>query len=165
VVPELRTHTSGSGDTFTTVLWRAYPLDRPVPAHGATGLGGTRRGAGAGEPGTAEAEAELATVLADSTARLARLDIAQWRPELAGALAQLRRPDNGTDLPPGFDPRARRLYARASILDQVLALAEHAAPGGAVNAYEAQQRDEALRPLTAACRRALVAACNSPLSA
>jgi hypothetical protein len=103
-------------------------------------------------------------VLAESTARLARLDIAQWRPELAGALAALRRPDNGTDLPPGFDPRARRLYARASILDQVLALAEHAAPGGAVNGYEAQQRDEALRPLTAACRRALVAACNAPLA-
>jgi hypothetical protein len=150
VVPELRTHTSGSGDTFSTVLWRVYPLDRPAPAFG--------------EPGAAEAEAELATVLAESTARLARLDIAQWRPELAGALAQLRRPDSGTDLPPGFDPRARRLYARAGILDQVLALAEHAAPGGAVNGYEAQQRDEALRPLTAACRRALVAACNAPLS-
>jgi hypothetical protein len=151
VVPELRTHTSGSGDTFSTVLWRVYPLDRPAPP-------------AFGEPSAAEAEAELATVLADSTARLARLDIAQWRPELAGALAQLRRPDNGTDLPPGFDPRARRLYARASILDQVLALAEHAAPGGAVNGYEAQQRDEALRPLTAACRRALVAACNAPLA-
>jgi hypothetical protein len=150
IVPELRTHTSGSGDTFSTVLWRVYLLDRPAAAFG--------------EPSAAEAEAELSTVLAESTARLARLDIAQWRPELAGALAQLRRPDNGTDLPPGFDPRARRLYARASILDQVLALAEHAAPGGAVNGYEAQQRDEALRPLTAACRRALVAACNAPLA-
>lgn len=150
VVPVVRTHTSGSGDTFSTVLWQVYPLERPAPQYG--------------EPTTAEAEAELATVLAESTARLARLDIAQWRPELAGALAALRRPDNGTDLPPGFDPRARRLYARASILDQVLALAEHAAPGGAVNGYEAQQRDEALRPLTAACRRALVAACNAPLS-
>jgi hypothetical protein len=32
-----------------------------------------------------------------------------------------------------------------------------------VNGYEAQQRDAALRPLTAACRQALVAACNSPL--
>jgi len=156
VVPELRTHTSGSGDTFSTVLWRVYPLDRPATDRPAVPA--------PGEPTAAEAEAELATVLAESTARLARLDIAQWRPELAGALAALRRPDSGTDLPPGFDPRARRLYARASILDQVLALAEHAAPGGAVNGYEAQQRDEALRPLTAACRRALVAACNAPLA-
>ena len=36
-------------------------------------------------------------------------------------------------------------------------------PGGAVNAYEAQRREEALRPLMAACRQALVVACNAPL--
>ncbi|MBM0235194.1 hypothetical protein JNW91_27385, partial [Micromonospora sp. STR1_7] len=60
-------------------------------------------------------------------------------------------------------PRARRLFARVAVLDRVLALAGHAAPGGAINNYEAQQRDAALRPLTAACRLALVAACNAPL--
>ena len=49
------------------------------------------------------------------------------------------------------------------MLDRVLALAAEVAPGGAINGFEAQQRDEALRPLTVACRRALVAACNSPL--
>ncbi|MCW6006928.1 hypothetical protein K1W54_20425 [Micromonospora sp. CPCC 205371] len=148
-IPEVRTHTSGSGVTFETVLWRAYPLpDAPLPA---------------GDPTAAEAEADLSAALAEATAALTRLDVAQWRPELAGALAALRRPDSGIDLPPGFDPRARRLFARASVLDRVLALAEHAAPGGAVNGYEAQQRDAALRPLTMACRRALVASCNSPL--
>src|SRR5215472_15902793 len=26
LVPQVRTHTSGSGDTFATVLWRVYPL-------------------------------------------------------------------------------------------------------------------------------------------
>jgi hypothetical protein len=148
LVPEVRTHTSGSGMTFETVLWRFYPL----PAAGA-----------GGGPGAAEAEAELNQALAEATATLARLDIAQWRPELAGALAAIRRPDSANELPPGFDARARRLFARASVLDRVLALAEVAAPGGAVNGYEAQQRDAALRPLTAACRRALAAACNSPL--
>jgi hypothetical protein len=51
------------------------------------------------------------------------------------------------------------------VLDQVLALADLNAPGAAVNGYEAQQRDAALRPLTNACRQALVAACNSPLHA
>ena len=150
LVPEVRTHTSGSGDTFETVLWRVHPLPAPAPANG--------------EPSTAEAEADLSAALAEATAQLTRLDVAAWRPELAGALAALRRPSNGTDLPPGFDPRARRLYARASVLDQVLALAETTAPGGAVNGYEAQQRDAALRPLTTACRRALVAACNAPLT-
>src|SRR6266545_2357741 len=149
LVPEVRSHTSGSGDAFETVLWRVYGL--PDAARTCD------------EPTAAEAEAELSAALADATRALAKLDVAQWRPELAGALAALRRPDNGTDLPPGYDPRARRLYARASVLDRVLALAEHAAPGGAVTGFEARQRDEALRPLLAACRRALVAACNAPL--
>jgi hypothetical protein len=155
LVPEVRTHTSGSGDTFETVLWRVYPLPQtPGPAGGR----------GSGDPGPAEAEGDLSTALADATRQLARLDVAQWRPELAGALAALRRPDFAGDLPPGYDARSRRLFARASMLDQVLVLANRSAPGGAVTGYEAQRRDVALRPLLAACRRALVAACNAPLS-
>lgn len=154
LVPEIRTHTSGSGDTFATVIWRAYPLPEqwnpvaPAPPG----------------PTPAEAESELSTALAEATTQLTNLDIARWRPELTGALAALRRHDDASELPPVFDPRARRLYARASLLDRMLALAEGAAPGGAVNAFEAQQRDAALRPLTTACRRALVAACNAPLA-
>jgi hypothetical protein len=149
LVPEVRSHTSGSGVTFETVLWRVHPVPPGLP--------------GVHEISPAEAETDLATALSEATTQLTRLDVAQWRPELAGALAALRRPESTANLPAGFDPRARRLFARASVLDQVLALAEHNAPGGAVNGYEAQQRDAALRPLTTACRRALVAACNSPL--
>jgi hypothetical protein len=149
LVPEVRTHTSGSGDTFETVLWRVFNLPPEPRSHD--------------EPSPAEAEGELSAALIAATTALTKLDVAQWRPELAGALAALRRPDNGTDLPPGYDARARRLYARASVLDRVLALAELSAPGGAVNGFEAQQRDAALRPLTTACRRALVAACNAPM--
>jgi hypothetical protein len=115
--------------------------------------------------GAAEAEGELTAALSEATTQLTKLDIAQWKPELAGALQALRRPESTETLPPGFDPRARRLFARASVLDQVLALADLNAPGAAVNGYEAQQRDAALRPLTTACRQALVAACNSPLHA
>jgi hypothetical protein len=149
LVPEVRVHTSGSGDTFQTVLWRFYPI--PVAPLRPD------------EPSAADAEAELSAALMSTTTALTKLDVAQWRPELAGALQALRRPDNSTDLPPGYDARARRLYARASVLDRVLALAELSAPGGAINGYEAQQRDAALRPLTQACRRALVAACNAPM--
>ena len=69
------------------------------------------------------------TALAEATNTLARLDIAQWRPELAGALAAIRKPDSANELPPGFDPRARRLFARASVLDRVLALADVGRPG------------------------------------
>jgi hypothetical protein len=149
-VPEVRTHTSGSGDTFSTVVWRAYPLPEAVTMT-------------PGEPTAAEAEADLAAALSEATTALTRLDVASWRPELSGAIAALRRPDNGSDLPPGFSPRARRLLARAMVLSRVLALAEEVAPGGAVNAHETQQRDAALRPLVQACRRAVVAACNSTL--
>lgn len=149
-VPEVRNHTSGSGMAFETVQWRAYQLSQPAPVM-------------RDEPDVAEAESDLTTALAEATRELTRLDVARWRPELAGAITALRRPDATTDLPPGYDPRARRLYARANILDRVLALAEHAAPGGAITGYEARQRDAALRPLLTACRRALVAACNAPL--
>jgi hypothetical protein len=150
VVPEVRRHTSGSGMEFETVLWRVLPAPAYRPGF---------------QIGAAEAEAELTSALTEATTRLTRLDVAHWRPELAGALQALRRPESTATLPVGFEPRARRLFARAGVLDQVLALAEHSAPGGAVNGYEAQQRDEALRPLTTACRQALVAACNSPLRA
>lgn len=149
LVPTVRTHTSGSGDTFETVVWQAYSLPEAPAA--------------LGDPDPAEAESDLAAALAEATATLTQLDIAAWKPELAGALAALRKPENGTDLPPGYSPRARRLFARASVLDRVLALAAEVAPGGAVNGFEAQRRDEALRPLMVACRRGLVAACNSPL--
>ncbi|MDT4993431.1 MAG: hypothetical protein QOH97_3323 [Actinoplanes sp.] len=150
VVPEVRRHTSGSGMVFETVLWRVIPAPEHRPVF---------------QLGAAEAEAELTTALAETTRELTRLDVAQWRPELAGALQALRRPESTATLPIGFDPRARRLFARASVLDQVLTLAEHNTPGGAVNGHEAQQRDAALRPLTTACRQALVSACNSPLHA
>ena len=150
LVPEVRTHTSGSGDTFETVLWQCHELPEAV---GRTGE----------EPSPAEAEGELAIALAETTTRLAQLDVARWRPELAGALAILRQQDFGCELPPVYDPRARRLFARAAVLDRMLALADQSAPGGAINMHEAQQRDEALRPLLTACRRAVVAACNAPL--
>ncbi|WP_127547954.1 hypothetical protein [Actinoplanes sp. OR16] len=148
VVPEVRRHTSGSGVEFETVLWRFHP----APEHRQVF-----------QMGAAEAEAELTAALGEATTALTKLDVAQWKPELAGALQALRRPESTATLPPGFDPRSRRLFARASVLDQVLALAETNAPGGAVNGFEAQARDAALRPLTAACRQALVAACNAPL--
>jgi hypothetical protein len=148
-VPQVRIHKSGSGDTFETVVWQVYPLTAaPPPAEVLS---------------SADAEAELTSALATATAALTKLDVAAWRPELATALAALRRPENATDLPPGFTPRARRLFARASVLDRVLALAGEVAPGGAINGHEAQQREAALRPLVVACRRALVAACNAPL--
>lgn len=149
LVPDVREHTSGSGVTFAVVCWTAYPLP-PIPVRGP-------------KPTVRHADAELSQALAATTEALARLDVARWRPELAGALSALRRPTEVGDLPEGYDAGARRLYARATMLERVVALAAESAPGGAVNSFEARQRDEALRPLAAACRQALVTACNSPL--
>jgi hypothetical protein len=148
VVPVVQRHTSGSGMEFETVRWQFFGVREHRPVF---------------QMGAAEAESELAVALGEATNQLTKLDVAQWKPELAGALQALRRPESTATLPPGFDPRARRLFARASILDQVLALAGTSTPGGSINGHEAQQRDAALRPLTTACRQALVAACNSPL--
>jgi hypothetical protein len=148
LVPEARQHTSGSGTTFTTVLWHAFELPEASAGYQAE---------------VKEADAALSTALSEATTRLVRLDVAQWRPELAGALQALRKPDAESDLPAGYEARARRLYARACVLDRVLTLAGQAAPGGALNSMEMRQREEALRPLAAACRAAIVAACNSPL--
>jgi hypothetical protein len=150
LVPDTTEHRSGSGDVWHTVTWQAYELAvEPAPP--------------ADAPTPAEAELELSKALAETTEELDALDVARWEPELGHALGALRRSGTGADLPPGYDPRSRRLYARASVLDQVLSLAERYPMGGAVNAYEAQRRADALRPLATACRRALVAASNAPL--
>ncbi|HEX6685898.1 MAG TPA: hypothetical protein VF062_24190 [Candidatus Limnocylindrales bacterium] len=149
LIPEERQHTSGSGVTFTTVQWHAFELPQAPAAHHAD---------------LPEADSQLSLALAEATTELVRLDVAQWRPELAGALQALRKPGPESDLPAGYQPRARRLYARACVLDRVLTLAGQTT-GGAVNTAEMRLREEALRPLATACRQALVAACNSPMEA
>jgi len=111
-------------------------------------------------PDPSEAEGVLRGVLLDSANRLAALDVARWRPEVADELSELR----GTpaiDLPSGMAPRAMQLVSLAtrcrSIVD--LALVDD---GGAVSAAEADARREALLPLDQAARRGLVAACAYP---
>ena len=147
----MRDHTSGSGDAFIDRTVAGFRRCRTAPAGAPVG------------PGPAEAEADLNAALLEATTALTRLDVAQWRPELAGALAALRRPDNGTELPPGYDPRARRLFARASVLDRVLAPGRGERAGRRDQQLRGAPRDEVLRPLVTACRRALIAACNAPL--
>lgn len=147
-VPQITEHISGSGDLFITVGWTAYPRI-VVNQHGA-------------RPTVRQAEAELSTAVHETTSALAKLDVARWRPELGNAISALRRPTEA-DLPPGYDVPARRLYSRALLLERVLILAGQEAPGNALNSFEAQRRDEALRPLAQACRRGVAAAINSPL--
>jgi hypothetical protein len=148
LVPEVTEHRSGSGDVWHTVTWQAHPVRTVAPLDA---------------PTPAEAEHDLSVALTETTEALMALDVARWRPELGEALTALRRGSAGPELPPGYDPRSRRLYARASVLEQVLALAAQDPLGGALNGRQAEQRALALRPLATACRRALEAASNAPL--
>jgi len=129
----------------TTVLWTMHDVTRTRP-----------------DPiSLAEADHDLAATLRTAARALTELDVARWRPE---AMALLRGSSNGQRrlrLPPGHDQRALGLAERAQRLVDVLELAEADAPGAAVTGNEARARDEALRPLAAAVRRALVAAYNA----
>lgn len=111
-------------------------------------------------PDPSEADGALRTALIGTADRLAALDVARWRPEVADELTALR---SHVDLvfPPGMSGRAVRLAGLAARCRAVVELALED-DGGAVTAAEADARTEALRPLDRAARRGLVAACAHP---
>jgi hypothetical protein len=143
-----------------------------VLVHGA-GLGLVPHRAGAGvqwacEPATeavqlpdlSEADTGLRRTVSETADRLAQLDVARWRPEVADALLELRR-ESELALPHAMSPRAVRLAAFAHRCRAVVELALED-EGGAVTAREADDRRQALLPLDHAARRGLVAACAYP---
>lgn len=112
-------------------------------------------------PDAAEAEQDLRETLLESSARLADLDVARWRPEAADGLRALRATSD-QPLATGFGPRAQRLASLArrclSIVD--LAITDD---GGSVSAYEVAARQDALARLERSARHALVAAASAPV--
>jgi len=128
-------HRAGAG-----VVWQALPADRrPLDDLG-------------------EGDRSLRAALSEAADLLAALDVARWRPEVADELMNLRH--RTTYLAPaGTPPRAVELAGRALQALEIVALAtqDH---GGAVTALEMMRREDALRPLDGAARRALVAACS-----
>ena len=163
VVPQVDTATSGSGDVWHTVTWRRLALARPADPLAVLATVDPLTRARGGAPTVPEADHDLVLALQDATDALRRLDVARWRPELATALGSLRRPADAAALPPGYDERCDRLLSRAATVSRIVALAGTDAPGAAVSAYEASERDAALRPLATAARRAQTAAINAPL--
>ena len=109
-------------------------------------------------PDLGEADRGLRAALLTAADRLAALDVARWRPEVADELHDLR---TGVPLsaPPGTPARCVDLAGRALHLEHVAALALED-DGGAVSAGEALARREALEPLERAARHALTAACS-----
>jgi hypothetical protein len=111
-------------------------------------------------PDLSEADTALRKALLATAQRLADLDVARWRPEVADELVALRR---HVDLvfPDGMAPRAVRLAGMATRCRTIVELAL-VDDGGSVTAAEADARTAALRPLDQAARRGLVAACAYP---
>ena len=149
LVPEVTAHGSPFDGTVTTVRWQAHPVADAGPDRG---------------PWLHDAEHDLRRGVVECVGALRDLDVARWRPEVAEALADLRRQARGgvdeDELPGGYPARARELLGRARQLAGVLGLAGQDT-GGAVDTREAAAREAALRELARVVRRAHVAAYNA----
>ncbi|RFU42382.1 hypothetical protein DZF91_06830 [Actinomadura logoneensis] len=113
-------------------------------------------------PSLPEADRDLTTAMREATEALLTVnDIAPVPPEIADELMNLR--SAGADEPPlapGYPPRAQRTAARAVHLATVVRLARRMEARG-LDAARMRRRDEALRLLDRAVRRAVVSACDS----
>ena len=109
-------------------------------------------------PDVGEADRHLRRVLLEAADRLAALEVARWRPEVADQMMNLRHRPPVT-APPGIPARCVDLAARGL---QALNIAELALEddGGALGVAEIAERRRALAPLARAGRHALVAACS-----
>jgi len=146
LVPTLQAHGSPFDGTVTTVTWTAYDVVVPGPDPG---------------PFLHDAEHDLRRGVVECASALQDLDVARWRPDVAGALTDLRRQARAgldeDELPGGYPQRARQLLVQARQLAAVLQLAGQDL-GGAVDTREAAAREQALPELGRVVRRAHVAA-------
>lgn len=149
LVPTVTAHGSSYDGTVTTVVWSAHEVV-----------------VGPQDPGPflPDAEHDLRLGVLECARVLRDLDGARWRPELADALADLRRQARAgideDELPGSYPVRAREVLARARQLAGVLELAV-GDQGGSVTTQEAVDRERALRELGHLVRRARVAAYNA----
>jgi hypothetical protein len=149
LVPTLTAHGSAYDGTVTTVTWTAYDVVVPGPDPG---------------PFLHDAEHDLRRGVVECAQALRDLDVARWRPDVAGALQDLRRQARGgideDELPGGYPARARDLLVRARQLAGVVELAGQDL-GDAVDTRQAAGREQTLRELGRLVRRARVAAYNA----
>ena len=109
-------------------------------------------------PDVTEADTGLRLAVVSAANRLADLDVARWRPDVADELLALRRTSD-LRFPPHWSGRAVQLASLASRCRAIVDLALDD-DGGTVSASEADARRAALAPLDHAARRGLVAACS-----
>jgi len=121
-----------------------------------------RRAAAPAPPDLGEADRGLRAVLREVADTLAALDVGQWDPDVADALLNLRRA-GAAHLPPDMDPKAAAVATTAARCRSIVDLALRT-DSAAVTGHEADARAAGLRPLDRAARRALAAACSTPLA-
>ncbi|MGZ4539044.1 MAG: hypothetical protein ACXVXS_07990, partial [Blastococcus sp.] len=156
-VPALRAGQAVTGDRLALVPERAGPEALTWTAAPLDGI----RSAPPVEGSLRSAAGALDLAVRDAARTLAGLDLARWHPEVPALLAELGRPATGLRLPPDHDPLAVQILARAQRLAAVLELATTDAPGAAVTSAQMTARADALRPLSAAVRKAITAAYNA----
>jgi hypothetical protein len=144
-------------DAGEAVVGRGVGL---VPRHQGSALWWERYDAAPRQlPDLGEADRALRAGTLAAADTLARLDVADWQPQLADEFLDLSRPANLTG-PAGIPPAAVSLAGRAG---RALRIAELglADEGGATGAAEMAARREVLVALERTARRALVAACSA----
>ncbi|MGH8894490.1 MAG: hypothetical protein ACRDWY_14480 [Actinomycetes bacterium] len=104
-----------------------------------------------------EAEQHLGRVVRESAALLTGLDVARWDPAAADVLPRRSRP---SDLPSSAARSAHNLLDQALRVATIVEVAR-AGDSAAVSASEVRARDEILRELDEAARRAVEAACSA----
>jgi hypothetical protein len=137
-----------SPDATLSVVWCGLPIRESAPGGGLADLSESRR--------------LLLTTLQEASATLEHLEVTAWAGDPAPGLERVRHRSVSAGMPPGTPSRA------ASVLDlawRVRTVVEIASQddGGAVNAWESQQRAQALRRLDVVSRHAVVAAVNAAL--
>jgi hypothetical protein len=130
------------GSSYLGIRWQAHPARPGIPD----------------VPSLPEADHQLTLTMRAATEALLTVDGGAGIP--AAALAEVRDPAQGGALAPGYPPRAHRVAALAGRLARVVALARELT-GHGLTADQLARREEALRMLDRAVRRAQVAACNS----
>lgn len=132
------------GSSYVGVSWTPYPAADTIPE----------------TPQLSEAEHALTHAMRNSAALFQNVDdITGWGKQASRALADLRDPKRTPEasLAPGHPQRAHRLAAQADRLAVVVQLASDGT-GRGLSATQMHTRNDALRVLDSAVRRARVAA-------
>jgi hypothetical protein len=105
-----------------------------------------------------EAEHALADAMREAASTLVVLDVARERPNVRKDIESVLAAQPAPLWPAGMPARSLRVLQRAAEVAAILEVAAGDSPGGAMSASATRGREEALRPLRDAVRRARCAA-------